>query len=443
MELREYLRVVFGNMWLIIPLTLLAASVTAVFSYSQPAIYESNATYVTRLDSTLSSIGDTIYGLDTLLGRQRIFVTYCDVMSSSSTVDRALGIINIVPDQLDWDKEYAINCIPVPESNVLQMSVRGTSPVIVERLNQAIGQIGTARINDLYNFFPVETLDPVVLQPDPVAPNHLTNIALGAALGVVMSVALAFLLDYLRKPEANYEVLSIRDPELAVYKDSYFKRRLQEEFERAQLHYRTLSVSYIRVIPTEDFDILPESVKSKLMRNLALDMQNYHPPANIVAYSGENIFEILIPERAGTHAKSEIQAMIDTLIQKVYHHDQYRAVFEFNAVVVESDGEKTSLTELQQKGLKALSDMQLKRRNQVVFVSTVAKPFDDASFDLDDNESQAFILDIEDDLNIGNNATPKANAGGQGTTKSNQKPTDSTKGKNPFQRKPKSPSQDN
>lgn len=397
MELREYIRIVLRGIWLIIPLTLLTVTITAIFSYSQPPVYESNATFVTRLDSTLSSIGDTIYGLDTLLGRQRIFVTYCDVMSSDSTLNQALELLQISPEV---GSQYKVVCSPVPESNVLVLTVQGNSPIVVERLNTAVGQVGVERVNRLYNFFPVEVLDPVELVEGPVAPNHTTNLVLGGALGLIISVSLAFLLDYLRSPQSDFEALSIRDADFAVYKDRYFQRRLQEEFERAKTSYRTLSVAFVKLTFNEDFEILPEKVQKELVRRVALDMQNYQPQSNIVAYRGQAIFEVLIPERSGSQARLDIQEMVGTLHPKVYRHESYHTRFEFQAVVVESDG-ADGIIGLQQEGLKALAEIDWQDRNRVHSVSKLAKPFGENEFALKTGEYDAFIFSDEEEISLG------------------------------------------
>ncbi|MEO1163853.1 MAG: Wzz/FepE/Etk N-terminal domain-containing protein [Chloroflexota bacterium] len=375
MELREYISIVTRNIWLIIPFTLLAMALTAFFSFNQPNIYESRSSFVARLDPNVAITGDTIYALDTLLGRQRLFVTYCGVMDSPSTVDEAQTLIGIPLGSLDFDNEWSVVCSPIPESNVLEIIVRGTIPSVVDRLNRAVGQVGSARADTLYAVFLLDNLDPVFTGPDPVAPNHITNIALGGMLGLVVSISVGFLISYLSGNEADLAALSIRDSQLAVYKNNYFQTRLQEEFQRAKNSYRTVSIAFIELMPTEDFDLIPEDAQSELMRRLALDMQDYQPPANIVAYRGNKVFEILIPERAGYRARVAMKNMIDELRSKVYRFESYTANFSLNAAVIESDGESLNPQLLQERGLEALRNIDAGTRNTVVFVSTVAGPF--------------------------------------------------------------------
>ena len=251
-----------------------------------------------------------------------------------------------------------------------------------------------------HSFFPVEVLDPVELELEPVAPNHLFNLVLGGALGLVISISLSLLLDYLRRPQSDFEALSIRDGQLGVYKHSYFQRRLQEEFERAKTSYRTLSIAYIKVVTTEDFDILPEEAQVGLMRRFVLGMQNQQPQANIMAYRGDNVFEILLPEQSASQARTAMRQMVEDLQYKVYQHGSFSAIFDMFISVIESDGENMSLQALQTKVVEVLDSDSVGRNNKVMLVSTVAPAFELGTMieELDTQQIPPFVLDqLNDD----------------------------------------------
>jgi uncharacterized protein involved in exopolysaccharide biosynthesis len=73
MELREYLRVLAKNWWLILLLTLVGLSGALLFSYSRQPVYEATSTYVVSL-APFDSIGNTIYGMGLLTSsQQRMF----------------------------------------------------------------------------------------------------------------------------------------------------------------------------------------------------------------------------------------------------------------------------------------------------------------------------------------------------------------------------------
>jgi succinoglycan biosynthesis transport protein ExoP len=199
MELRDYLRILLKSWWIIVLLTALALAVTLIFSYTSAPVYESTSTYVVTLQS-FDSVGNTLYGLDTLTSnQQRVFTTYCRLLDSRAVFDEAVKISNVASASFN-PAAYTSTCTVLPETNVVRVYVQGTVPVIVQRINEAIGMIGTARATDVYKYFLLDPLDPVTLNPVPISPNYPQNAAMGAMLGLILGVVVAFGREYLLKP---------------------------------------------------------------------------------------------------------------------------------------------------------------------------------------------------------------------------------------------------
>jgi len=92
---------------------------------------------------------------------------------------------------------YTTTCTVLPETNVVKVYVQGPAPAVVQRINEAIGMIGTARASDLYKYFLLDPLDPVTLNPVPISPNHPQNASLGLILGLILGVVVSFGREYL------------------------------------------------------------------------------------------------------------------------------------------------------------------------------------------------------------------------------------------------------
>ncbi|MFN8530232.1 MAG: hypothetical protein U0670_16655 [Anaerolineae bacterium] len=266
MELRAYLQILLKNWWIILPLTLISVTAALLFSYQQPLVFETNATYITRLDRALSTVDQTLYGLDTLTARDRIFTTYCEVITSDSVREQALVLLGVDPAAADFSK-YSVQCSVLPNSNVLSVRVQGLSPALLTRFAEAIGYAGMARVNQLYTFFPLDTLDAVVLNPDPVSPNHTRDALLGGVLGVMVGVTLAVLREYLRTPVETMEEISIRSAEIGAYNARYFEKRLIEEIHRSRLRLRPMCVALLELEQNEDFALIPLDAQNGILRN--------------------------------------------------------------------------------------------------------------------------------------------------------------------------------
>ncbi len=337
MELREYVRILLKSWWVIISLALVSLTGALLFSYTRTPIYESTSSYIVRLDASDSSVSTTIYGLDTLARQQRIFSTYCQVLTSQTIRAEAYGIMNVDPAAAHLD-DYGISCNVLPDTNVLKLTVQGASPAVAGRLNEAIGIVGIPHTRGLYNFFPLEKLDSVSVGDTPIFPNPTQNGILGAALGIIMGIALAFIIHYLRNPLEKLDGLSIRDRKLGIYNERYFQQRLVEEIHRARARHRPTSVALLRLIPDEDFVLLPEEIQEKLLRQAAIKVDDGMREGDIVAYLGQRLFGILLTEAPGDEAEEMIANLHELLRGHSFRAEDYTASFAAQTGIVESSG---------------------------------------------------------------------------------------------------------
>jgi diguanylate cyclase (GGDEF)-like protein len=371
MELREYLRVLLKNWWMIVLLTLVGLSGALMFSYSRTPVYEATSSYVVSLAS-LDSASTTIYGLDTLTSnQQRIFATYCRLMDSNLVRDDAYKLMNVADPAGMTD--YTSACTVVPETNVLRLVVHGPVPEMVRRLNEAIGVLGMSKAKELYGFFPLQQLDAVSVAPEPISPNHAQNASLGAILGFVLGITLALGSDYLRSPLEHLEAASIRNPKLGIYNERYFQQRLVEEINRARLRNRPLSLALMRLIPDEDFVLLPEKVQESVMRSAALWLQDHLHEGNIIAYMGGQVFGIIVPETPSDEALEFMQHLQGALRQQTFNHDAYVTSFSGRIGLVESSGGALNARQMKEKALDALD--QTSPEHSIELLRTSPRPF--------------------------------------------------------------------
>lgn len=207
MELREYLRILMKYWWMIALFTLLALVISLNISYSRPPVYESVSTYAVALQP-VPEMGTEIYGWDTLLGnQQRILLTYCQIVTSQKVRMQALRVTSI--ENID-PTQYNVLCNVLPDTNILRLIVQGQIPAVVTRMNEAIGIVGIEHTRGLYPPFPMSEIDEPILNETPISPNISQNATMGTAFGLIMGVALALLLEYLRSPSAEQMRISQR-----------------------------------------------------------------------------------------------------------------------------------------------------------------------------------------------------------------------------------------
>lgn len=371
MELRNYVQILFKRWWLILPLTLIALTAGMIFSFSRPPIYESVSTYVTTFKGQ-TGVGDTIYALDTLTQRERVFATYCQVMMSQSVFDKAIRLGSIDPAVVKLT-DYGVNCTVLPQANVLQVTVSGPVPAVVQRLNEAVGLSGIASSDAIYPYFGLEVLDKARVEP--TTSNQVQQGILGGLVGLALSVTLAFMLEYLRSPAEKMEMLSIRHPKLGIYNERYFQQRLAEEINRARIRHRPLSIGLMRLIANEDFALLPEAIRDNLQRAVALRLSDKMREGDIVAYLGSNTFAIMLPETPGHEAQTVIERLQAEVRGQTYQFDAYSTNFNANTGIVESSGGILDLKAMLAKASEALLVADRAGENSVHLIRTSAPAF--------------------------------------------------------------------
>lgn len=385
MELRQYVQILFSRWWLILPATFIGLTGALLFSYTQDPIYQANSTYVTSLDTQITEDRDaTIYALETLTGRQRIFVTYCEIMISKSVREASFRALNVDPTT-ELAEKYKIECTNLPETNVLLLTVEGPAPTLVQNLNDAVGVNGSVQANSLYQFFPLQRLDPPLLEEDPVAPQTVLNGVLGGAFGLVLGISAALLLEYLKRPSDQLAGLSIRNQQLGIFNENYFRRRFLEELERASVRMRPISLAVIRLQADDDFYRFPEEDRVTLVRRTALKLEEKLAQGNMIAYLRSMTFGVLLVETPSEDAMREVNALQALIRESSFTTESgYRSNFVSNAGVVSSSGDLKSYNEMTKAAFEALQDAQ-EKGNTLRLIRATPGPFHDTDvqdFDL-------------------------------------------------------------
>jgi diguanylate cyclase (GGDEF)-like protein len=398
MELRNYAQLLLKHWWLLLPFTLVALSVGMYFAFTRPPSFQATSSYVAKLDLGSYSVGDTLYGLDTLSQRTSILSTYCEVMTSRNVREEAYKLIGTSVDTAELDK-FTVNCTVIPETNVVLLNVQGQIQALVQRMNEALGMIGISNANKLYSYFGLQPLDHAILKP--VANNGWQIGLVGGVLGLIVSSGLVFILEYLRDPAERLELSSIRDAKLGIYNRRYFQQRLAEEINRGRLRHRPISLALLKLVPPEDFSLLNPEARAALLRGAAMFIDDQMRQVDITASMGLYTFAIMMPETPVDEANSIISNLHNLIRTKSLTNGSYIATFRVNSGLVESSGGKLDAHTMLTKANEALETAEKKGENNVELIRTSPMPFaaeeDDGNRGLEDNLESVFVMNLEND----------------------------------------------
>ncbi len=186
MEIREYLDILKRGWWVVVAMVLLITGIGVYYSYAQTPIYESTTNFVVNPTLRVNETGDVLYSLDTLASRTTLATTYANVLASRTTVEIAASLLGVSPLLME---DCVVSAVVLPDSSIIQLTVRGPSPELAADLANAIGKTGEQKVRNLQEIYELRLVDTAVPNYEPVSPNHPIDITLSIMVGIAGGLA--------------------------------------------------------------------------------------------------------------------------------------------------------------------------------------------------------------------------------------------------------------
>jgi diguanylate cyclase (GGDEF)-like protein len=307
MELRGYLRILLRKWWIVLSTLLITLTADVVFTLTQIPVYETTATFIVTPNTSFEGVRDFVSGLETLSRRTEIGTTYAEVVSSRTIQKQVAAELDL---SLDQSRSLSVEGMLRAGTNVLQITVQGSDPVLVRDFADMVGIKSIAYVRDLYEAYDLIPLDPATLPGSPIRPNKVLNIALGAVFGLALGLGLAILSEYLQTPLEGAATLGIFDEESGAYNRRYFTQRLGEEMSRAKRNMYPLSLALMNV---DQLDVvrtsIPPQARSEALHKVVAFVRQYLRQEDVVARLDETTFAVLLPDVPEEEAKATIEKL--------------------------------------------------------------------------------------------------------------------------------------
>lgn len=194
-ELREFFYIIWRRMWIIVLITILSVATSGLVSYYVlESEYETFTTLMLSKPSTGIGINETIQYNDVLLN-QKLVSTYGEIAKSraiSNEVINNLGL-KMTPEKLS-DK---VNVSLVKDTEIIKIVVSDTDRELATKIANETAQVFKKNIVRIMKIENVQIIDEAEVPIFPVKPRPILNMAIAGVLGIMMSVFLIFLLEYM------------------------------------------------------------------------------------------------------------------------------------------------------------------------------------------------------------------------------------------------------
>ncbi len=196
MEPKEYLQILKKRWLLIFIITLSAVIISAGASYFViKPIYKSDISVIIGKVGTGTDTSSQPINYSDVLMYQMLVKTYSELAKSRMVSENAIDKLklNMKPEEL----QKMISVSPKGDTEFLTISVKSKnaegSMVLANQLAISLKEVGVS-VKKMDN---VQILDPALLPAVPYSPKPTLNISVALFLGLIISVGLAFMLDYL------------------------------------------------------------------------------------------------------------------------------------------------------------------------------------------------------------------------------------------------------
>lgn len=179
--------------WKMIALiTIVATVISGVFSFFIiDPVYEAS----TKLFVGKEENSEEVYNSNDIAMYQKLLKTYSETIKTRDLLTSAIK-------DSKYDLEVgavssALTVVPVADTQILQIKYQSKDPKEAEIVLKAISNNFIKTSKELVPNGNVRTIEAVEMPEKPVSPNKKMNIAIAFLLGLIVSVGLVFLLEYL------------------------------------------------------------------------------------------------------------------------------------------------------------------------------------------------------------------------------------------------------
>jgi len=193
-NLREMFQVLRKRLWLIVLITIIAATISAVVSFFVlTPVYESK----TQILVNQAKNDQQLYNNQTVQTNVQLISTYNDIIKSPAILDKVIKELKL--DSSAQSLSGKIQITNAQESQVAQIVVQDTSAKRATQIANTTASVFKKEVPKIMNVDNVSVLSKATLgeSASPVKPQPLMNIAIAVVVGLMVGVGLSFLLEYL------------------------------------------------------------------------------------------------------------------------------------------------------------------------------------------------------------------------------------------------------
>ncbi|MHB8126285.1 MAG: YveK family protein [Desulfitobacteriaceae bacterium] len=196
-ELRQYWEVLRKRWLIVVIIPLIAALTSGVISFFiLKPVYQASTTLIVGKKASESTLNaGQMLDYSVLMANQQLAKTYVTIAQSRTVEQNVIMNLNLSLTVGGLDRLIAIN--PVKNTEILEIQVSNTNPEMAASIANTMAQEFSKAVIEIKKVDSVSIVDKAVTPTSPVKPNKKLNVLIAFVVGLMASVGLVFLLEYL------------------------------------------------------------------------------------------------------------------------------------------------------------------------------------------------------------------------------------------------------
>lgn len=182
-------------MGLIILMTILSITASGLVSYFvlEPE-YQTFTTLIVGKPKDYQNVDNKLEYNDLLLN-QKLVSTYGELVKTRIVADEVIKNLNLDMSYKEFREKVNVNL--VKDTEIIKLEVMDTNPVLAAEIANETAQVFMENVKDIMMVENVQVIDEAQVPDIPIKPRPSLNMVIAGVLGLMVSIFLVFLLEYL------------------------------------------------------------------------------------------------------------------------------------------------------------------------------------------------------------------------------------------------------
>lgn len=196
-DLRQYWEVLRKRWLIVVAIPLIAAITSGIISFFIiKSSYQASTTLIVgKKASEAGQAAAQMLDNSVLLANQQLAKTYATIAQSRTVEENVIKDLNLPLTVTELDSLISISQVKTTE--ILEIQVSNTNPELAASIANTMAQEFSKAVIEIKKVDSVSIVDKAVTPDTPVKPNKKLNILIAFVVGLMASVGLTFLLEYL------------------------------------------------------------------------------------------------------------------------------------------------------------------------------------------------------------------------------------------------------